>query len=89
MMNSSRMNSVSSGNTALMWELDAIAAVVIGGTRMGGGAGGIGGTVIGLLILGVVGNMLNLLQVSVHFQGLVKGVIIVMAVLVQRGRRTE
>ncbi len=89
MMNASRMNSVSSGQTGSMWELDAIAAVVIGGTRMTGGAGGVWGTVVGLLILGVIGNMLNLLQVSPYLQGLVKGLIIVAAVLVQRGRRAE
>ena len=84
LLNASRMNSVSSGQTGAMWELDAIAAVVIGGTRMGGGRGQIWGTLVGLLILGVVGNMLNLLQVSPYLQGLVKGVIIVAAVLVQR-----
>jgi len=89
LLNSSRMNSVSSGQTGSMWELDAIAAVVIGGTRMTGGSGQIWGTVVGLLILGVIGNMLNLLQVSPYLQGLVKGVIIVAAVLVQRGSRTE
>ncbi len=87
-MNASRMNSVSSGQTGTMWELDAIAAVVIGGTRMTGGSGQVWGTVVGLLILGVIGNMLNLLQVSPYLQGLVKGVIIVSAVLVQRGRHT-
>ncbi len=87
LMNSSRMNAVSSGQTGSMWELDAIAAVVIGGTRMSGGAGRVWGTIIGLLILGVIGNMLNLLQVSPYLHGLVKGVIIVGAVLVQRSDR--
>ncbi len=80
----SRMNSVSSSSTGLYFELDVIAAVVIGGTSMVGGKGTIVGTVIGVLILGVVGNMLNLLQVSTYLQGLVKGLIIVTAVLVQR-----
>ncbi len=89
LLNSARMNSVSSGQTGAMWELDAIAAVVIGGTRMTGGRGQVWGTVVGLLILGVIGNMLNLLQVSTYLQGLVKGAIIVAAVLVQRGSRTE
>lgn len=89
LMNSSRMNSVSSGQSGSMWELDAIAAVVIGGTRMTGGRGQIWGTVVGLLILGVIGNMLNLLQVSPYLQGLVKGAIIVAAVLLQRGGRSE
>jgi ribose transport system permease protein len=89
LMNASRMNSVSSGQTGALWELDAIAAVVIGGTRMTGGVGRVWGTVVGLLILGVIGNMLNLLQVSPYLQGLVKGFIIVAAVLLQRGRRPE
>ena len=87
MLLASRMNSVSSSGTGLLYELDVIAAVVIGGTRMRGGAGTIAGTVIGVLILGVVGNMLNLLQVSPYLQGLVKGVIIIGAVLVQRRGR--
>lgn len=87
LLNASRMNSVSSGGTGLMWELDAIAAVVIGGTRLSGGRGTVIGTVVGLLILGVIGNMLNLLQVSTYLQDLVKGVIIVAAVLIQRVRR--
>jgi len=89
LLNSSRMNAVSSGQTGAMLELDAIAAVVIGGTRMTGGSGQVWGTVVGLLILGVIGNMLNLLQVSPYLQGLVKGAIIVAAVLVQHGSRTE
>jgi ribose transport system permease protein len=69
--------------------LDVIAAVVIGGTRMSGGKGTIIGTVVGVLILGVVGNMLNLLQVSTYLQGLVKGLIIVGAVLLQRSSTEE
>lgn len=80
---SSRMNSVSSSTTGNLAELDAIAAVVIGGTRMQGGAGRIGGTIIGVLILGVISNMLNFLDVSPYLQGLVKGLIIVAAVLLQ------
>jgi ribose transport system permease protein len=81
---SSRMNSVSSSGTGLYYELDVIAAVVIGGTSMSGGKGTVIGTVVGVLILGVVGNMLNMLQVSTYLQGLVKGLIIIAAVLVQR-----
>jgi ribose transport system permease protein len=84
----SRMNSVGSGNTALFWELDAIAAVVIGGTRMSGGVGTLGGTIIGLLILGVLNSMTNFLQVSTHLQNAVKGAVIVAAALLQRPRRT-
>ena len=83
----SRQNSVSSAQTGILYELDVIAAVVIGGTRMRGGAGTILGTVIGVLILGVIGNMLNLLQVSTYWQGAVKGGIIVCAALLQRAER--
>ncbi len=66
-------------------ELDAIAAVIIGGTRMSGGRGKIIGTVIGVLILGILNNALNLMNVSPYLQGMVKGLIIVLAVLVQKG----
>jgi ribose transport system permease protein len=84
----SRQNSMSSPQAGSMYELDAIAAVVIGGTRMSGGSGTIFGTVIGVLILGVISNMLSFLDVSTNPQGLVKGIIIVVAVLIQRmGRR--
>jgi ribose transport system permease protein len=80
----SRLSSVSSSSSGTLYELDVIAAVVIGGTRMRGGSGTIVGTVIGVLMLGVIQNMLNLLQVSVYLQGLVKGLVIVGAVLLQR-----
>lgn len=83
LMNASRLNSVSSSTLGLFYELDAIAAVVIGGTRLQGGAGRVFGTVVGVLIMGVVGNMLNMLQVSNFYHGLVKGLIIIAAVLVQ------
>lgn len=83
----SRLASVSSSSSGTLYELDVIAAVVIGGTRMRGGAGTIAGTAIGVLILGVIQNMLNLLQVSVYLQGLVKGLVIVGAVLLQRSER--
>jgi len=83
----SRLSSISSSSSGTLYELDVIAAVVIGGTRMRGGAGTIVGTVIGVLILGVIQNMLNLLQVSVYLQGLVKGLVIIGAVLLQRAER--
>ena len=76
---------VSSGSTGLFYELDAIAAVVIGGTRMQGGSGRVWGTVVGVLILGVINNMLNMIGVGTYYQGLVKGGVIIAAVLVQRG----
>ncbi len=81
----SRVNSVSSSSTGLLYELDVIAAVVIGGTRMRGGSGTVIGTIIGVLMLGVIANMLLLLQVSVYWHGAVKGGIIVAAALLQRG----
>lgn len=87
LLNASRMNAVSTAQSGTMWELDAIAAVVIGGTRMVGGVGGIAGTVVGLLILDVIGRMLNTLQISGYLHGFVKGLIIIGAVLVQRARR--
>ena len=88
MLASSRLASISSSGSGTLYELDVIAAVVIGGTRMRGGAGTVVGTVIGVLMLGVIQNMLNLLQVSVYLQGLVKGLVIVGAVLLQRSERT-
>jgi ribose transport system permease protein len=86
LMFSSRINAVSSSNFGVGLELDAIAAVVIGGTSMKGGRGWIWGTVIGVIILGVVSSMLNWLNVSAYLQGAVKGLVIIAAVLVQRGR---
>ena len=86
LLNASRMNSVSSSQTGLMWELDAIAAVVIGGTSMRGGRGSIFGTVVGVLFLGVIDNMLVILDLNDHLHGLAKGVIIIAAVLLQRSR---
>jgi len=63
------------------YELDAIAAVIIGGVSMSGGAGKWYGTVIGALLIAVIGNGLDILNVSSHFQLLIKGSIIIFAVL--------
>ncbi|MBP3040722.1 ribose ABC transporter permease [Bacillaceae bacterium Marseille-Q3522] len=81
---SSRLNSISSASSGYSYELDAIAAVIIGGTRMSGGKGKILGTVAGILILGIINNMMNLMNVSPYLQGLVKGAIIILAVLLQK-----
>lgn len=62
-------------------EMDAIAAVVIGGTSLSGGAGRIGGTVVGCLIVGVINNMLNLAGVDSNWQLVAKGLLILAAVL--------
>lgn len=79
----SRLNSAqpTAGN---MFELDAIAAVVLGGTSLTGGRGWIVGTVIGALIIGVLNNGLNLIGVSSFFQQVVKGAVILVAVLLDR-----
>ena len=61
-------------------ELDAIAATVLGGTSMVGGAGTLGGTLIGALVIGIIGNGLNLLNVSSFLQMVVKGFVILFAV---------
>ncbi|HHU88016.1 MAG: ABC transporter permease [Sphaerochaetaceae bacterium] len=63
-------------------EMDAIAAVVLGGTSMSGGVGKIGGTVIGALIIGILSNGLNLLGISSFWQYIVKGIVILIAVYV-------
>jgi ribose/xylose/arabinose/galactoside ABC-type transport system permease subunit len=65
-----------------MYELDAIAATVIGGTSLLGGSGSLGGTLVGALIMGVLRNGLNLLGVSSFLQQIVIGVVIIVAVLV-------
>lgn len=67
-------------SSGLGYELDTIAAVVIGGTSLSGGTGGIGGTLIGILIIGVLRNGLNLLNVSPFLQQVVIGVVIALAV---------
>ncbi|MBN6885691.1 ribose transport system permease protein [Cytobacillus horneckiae] len=66
------------------YELDAIAAVVLGGTSLSGGRGWIFGTLIGALIIGVLNNGLNLLNVSSFYQQVVKGGVILLAVLIDR-----
>jgi ribose transport system permease protein len=63
-------------------EMDAIAAVVVGGTSMAGGSGRIGGTIIGGLIIGVLNNGLNLLNVNSFWQYVVKGAVILLAVFI-------
>jgi ribose transport system permease protein len=69
-----------------MQELYAIAAVVIGGGKITGGVGSIGQTLMGVLILGVLANGLNLIQVSSYIQNIVIGAIIVLAVYVDLAR---
>ena len=71
-------------NAGLGYELDSIAAVVIGGTSLSGGRGSVGGTVLGCLIIGVLNNGLFLLNVSPFWQQVVKGVVILLAVALDK-----
>jgi ribose transport system permease protein len=71
-------------NAGSGYELDAIAAVVLGGTSLSGGMGSILGTVTGALIIGVLNNALNILNVSSYYQMIVKGAVILIAVLLDR-----
>jgi ribose transport system permease protein len=81
----SRLNSAQpTAGTA--YELDAIAAVVLGGTSLAGGRGWIVGTLIGAMIIGVLDNGLNLLNVSSFYQSVVKGAVILVAVLLDRSK---
>ena len=68
-------------NAATGWELDAIAAPVLGGTSLFGGVGGIGGTVAGAFIIGILSNGLNLMGISSYYQQVIKGVVFILAVV--------
>lgn len=70
-------------------EMDAIAAVVVGGTSMAGGSGRLGGTLIGVLIIGVLNNGLNLMGVNSNWQYIIKGIVILMAVYLDFLRNTK
>jgi inositol transport system permease protein len=74
-------------NAGVGYELDAIAAVVIGGTSLSGGSGGVSGTILGALLIGVINNGLDILNVSSYYQQVIKGVIIVSAVWLDRSRK--
>ncbi len=75
----SRLNGASP-NLGLMFELDAISAVIIGGTSFAGGVGTIGGTMIGAFIIGILNNGMSLLGVPTFYQFIIKGLIIILAV---------
>ena len=77
-----------SPTTGLLWELEAIAAVIVGGTSFKGGSGSIVGTVIGAILLSVIGNILNLTSIiSVYLNAAVQGFVIISVALLQRERR--
>jgi ribose transport system permease protein len=79
----SRLNSAQP-TAGVGYELDAVAAVVLGGTSLSGGRGWISGTLIGALLIGVLNNGLNLLGVSSFYQQVIKGAVILLAVLLDR-----
>jgi ribose/xylose/arabinose/galactoside ABC-type transport system permease subunit len=72
----------------IAYELDAIAACVIGGAVLGGGGGGVPGTLFGVFTLGLINNLLNLVGVKSFYQDIVKGTVIILAVLLVAKRRT-
>ncbi|HBF76000.1 MAG TPA: ribose ABC transporter permease [Lactobacillus sp.] len=85
----SRLGSMNSASSGSGYEMDAIAAVVIGGTSMAGGRGTILGTVFGTLTLGIINNLMNLLGVPSFLVGAIKGIIIIGALLIQRSVSKE
>ena len=84
-----RAPSTGQAGMGLGYELDAIAATVIGGTSLAGGIGRIGGTVIGMVILGIMTSGFTFLGVDVYYQDIVKGVIIVAAVAADMYRQRK
>ncbi len=79
-----------SASTGVLWELEAIAAVIIGGTVLRGGFGRVWGTVIGVLILSLIDNILNLTDlVSPYLNGAIQGIIIILAVILQREAKAK
>ena len=82
-----RFNTVSTPNFGLFFEMDAIASVIIGGTVMSGGRGTVWGTVIGCFMLQIIQNMLNMADLSPHLQGVVRGIVIIVSVFIQKQRQ--
>lgn len=74
-------------NAGVAYELDAIAAVVIGGTSLSGGSGSVGGTIVGTLIIGILTNILRLKNVDSNVEMMIKAIIIILAVAAQRERK--
>ena len=85
---SARLNTGQPG-MGVAYELDAIAATTIGGTSHSGGIGTIQGAVVGTLILGVLNNGLNLMGVSAYWQQIIKGIIIVSAVIIDMRKNAK
>lgn len=88
-LEASRLGSMNSASSGTGYEMDAIAATVIGGTVMTGGRGTVLGTTFGTLTLGIINNLMNLMGMPAFLVGAIKGAIIVLAVLLQRMMATE
>ena len=80
----SRMAAIAPSTSGHLYEFEAITAVIVGGTSLAGGRGRIIGTVIGFLILGVVTNMMLMMNISPYLNGALKGCVILIAVLLQK-----
>ena len=76
-------------NAGSGYEMDAIAAVIIGGTSMSGGRGSVIGSVLGMLILAVMNNLLNLIGVPPFLREAFKGIIVIGAVLLQKKEKAS
>jgi len=84
LVEASRIGSMNSASSGTFYELEAIAAVIIGGTAISGGRGRIWGTVFGTLIIGVINNLMNLMQLPSFLVGAIQGTILILAVLLQQ-----
>jgi len=73
-------------SVGMAYELDAIAACVIGGAVMGGGGGGVPGAFLGVLTIGLISNLMNLLGIQTFFQDIIRGLVIILAVLARSGK---
>ncbi|HSV55512.1 MAG TPA: ABC transporter permease [Magnetospirillaceae bacterium] len=73
-------------SVGMAYELEAIAACVIGGAVLGGGGGGVPGTFLGVLTIGLISNLMNLLGIQSFFQDIIRGLVIILAVLARRGK---
>ena len=84
-----RIGSMDYANAGSGYEMDAIAAVIIGGTSMSGGRGSVIGSVLGMLILAVMNNLLNLIGVPPFLREAFKGIIVIGAVLLQKKEKAS
>ncbi len=87
LLQGARLSSISSSSAGAGCELDAIAIAIIGGTSMAGGKGTIWGAMLGAMILGIISNILVMWSIAPNLQGLIKGLVIIVAVLIQRGKK--